>query len=106
MLLRKTIFLSLAGAFLLASCKKESTNNPAKEDDCVTGNSASAGSIVEGRYILAFNGDVMHARGMNAERLQETSTAVLERNNIREEAFQESFGGEPGGFIARLSPTE
>jgi len=106
MLLRKTILLSCVGALLLASCKKESTNTPDKEDDCVTGHSASAGNIVEGRYILAFDRDVIHARGMNAERLQETSSAVLERNNIRETALKQSFGGEPGGFIAELSPTE
>ena len=106
MLLRKTILLSCCSALLLVACKKESTDRPIEDEDCVTGRSAEAGNIVSGRYIIAFDGSVVHARGMNSERLQETSSSVLQRNNIEVTALKQSFGGEPGGFIAELSPGE
>ncbi len=98
---------------LLFSCKKDSTKNtPPDEEGCVTGSrspadrSAAAGNIVEGRYIIAFKTDLVKARGMSAERLQQTSSAILERNNISASALQQSFGGEPGGFIAQLTSSE
>src|SRR5688572_13763865 len=99
----------LAGIFIVGGCSKEATpenNNFGDEDDCVQGGAAGNGAIVEGRYIVLYKSSSVSARGMTAERLNTIGVDVLQRNSINGKKLEESFGGQPGGFIATISSDE
>jgi hypothetical protein len=104
--LRKIIFLTLACAFIL-SCKKENqsstTSNP---DDCVSSRSSKAGDVIEGQYIIAYKPSSLDTRAMSTQRMSQMSEDVLQRNKISAAAIEAIFQGEPGGFVAKLSPAE
>lgn len=108
--LSKKVFLSLlTGTLLFAGCKKESNNsNPAdtNDEDCVQNASAGSGEIVEGRYIVSYKAQVVAGRGISAQHLNAIGAKVLLKNNIRTSALEQSFPGEPGGFVANLSADE
>ena len=109
MRLKNLLFFLLTGVLFFSACRKDgnnadtSTTNP---DDCVQTAAAGSGEAVEGRYIVAYKSSSVSARGMTAERLNNVGTDILKRNSIRTEALQQSFAGEPGGFIAVLSSAE
>jgi subtilisin family serine protease len=105
--LRKPFWPILAGALLIAGCKKEKNNDDTiSPDECADGRAASDGDIIEGRYIVAYNPSAINARGMSADRLVRISTDIIQRNNIDAQSIQQTFAGEPGGFIANLSADE
>jgi subtilisin len=105
--LRKPLWPVLAGALLIAACKKEKNNDSAvSPDECVDGRAATDGDIIEGRYIVAYNSSAINARGMNAGRLVQVSTDIMQRNNIDAAVIHQTFAGEPGGFVADLSADE
>jgi hypothetical protein len=101
-------YLLFFGILLFAACKKDSgttttTGNPV--DDCTIQLNPLNGTIINGRYIIAMK-DASNMRTMSAGDLARYSGSLLERNNIRSSAMLQSFGGEPSGFIASLSPDE
>lgn len=103
----KNIILILCGITVFTACKKESSKSTSSDSDvCVQGTAAGNGDIIEGRYIVAYDNSLIQARGMSTQRLRDISVNILSRNNINTTALQESFGGEPGGFIAMLSADE
>ena len=105
--MQKYIFL-LASIFFIVSCKKnnESTNNSNGDDeDCVMGASSGNGEIVSTQYIIAFS-PIINSRTTTRVSLDEVSKGVLERHTINVSALKQSFVGEPGGFIAKISATE
>jgi subtilisin len=105
--LRKPIWPLLAAVLFFAACKKEKDNSSTDTpDDCVDGRAASSGDIIEGRYIVAYKTSAINARGMSAERLAQVSTTIAQRNNIATSSIQQTFAGEPGGFIAELNADE
>ena len=107
MIQRKTVLLFAMPALLWASCKKESTSNSPREEEETCTQSFSANSIsTEGRYIVAFDPSVISARGMNARSIESTGETILSRNSIEAEAMKGQFVGEPGGFIAELTPQQ
>lgn len=110
MLLRKTVTLTLFSLILFAGCKKMDTAAPSvsntQEEPCVQSAGLSNGQVVEGRYIVSYNTSSISARGLQVQRLQEINTNTLSRNAIDEKALIQSFGGEPGGFVANLSESE
>jgi subtilisin len=107
--MKKTILVLASGITFFISCKKQSTTSGTTQTDpetCIQSAAPGNGDVIEGRYIVAYNSSSVQARGMSAQRLQDISTQVLSRNNISTAALQQSFGGEPGGFIATLSAGE
>jgi subtilisin family serine protease len=100
----KNIFL-LAAIFLIVSCKKDaqSTSNNSNDDTCVM--SVSTGSAEVGQYIIAFT-PVINSRSVSRVSLDEVSKNVLQRNTINVSALKNSFNGEPGGFVARMTAAE
>jgi hypothetical protein len=95
---------------MMAGCKKENSgsgnNMNAAPDDCITGASVSDGSIIEGKYIVIYKDNAINAKSITAQRMTEISEDALSRNNISEKTLENSFTGEPGGFIASLSESE
>ncbi len=106
MYLNKTILFYIAAILFLAGCKKDkptTANDPPEE--CVESRAAKSGDIIAGRYIIAYSNSV-NARTMSFGSLEEKGESVLKEHNISVSRMQEVFGGEPGGFIATLSPEE
>ncbi len=107
MILRKSWLILLAPSLIWVSCKKESTNSPGSgEETCTQPVSSRSNQLTEGRYIVAFDPTVVHARGMSAQNIEVESENILSRNNINTAVLKGQFAGEPGGFIALLSPAE
>lgn len=97
----------LCGIVLFAACKKDSTSSTtmASPEDCSVQINPAAGSVIDGRYIVAIS-DNTNARGLSATDLSRYSSNLLARNNIRSSALLQPFGGSPAGFIAALSTDE
>lgn len=105
--MQKYIFL-LASILFIVSCKKNSEspgNNNRDEEDCVMGAASGSGEIIATQYIIAFN-PAINSRTTSRLKLDEVSKGVLQKNNINVSALKQSFLGEPGGFIAKISATE
>ncbi|MEI9912320.1 MAG: S8 family serine peptidase [Bacteroidota bacterium] len=99
----------MTGLLLFSSCKKqdiEPGNLQQPADDCVNGRSANDGAIVEGKYIISYNSSVVNARTMSPQRIAELGTRTLANNSIQSSSLELSFGGEPGGFVAKLTKDE
>jgi subtilisin len=105
----KPVCMLMTGLILFAGCKKDKTTPDASNtdpDECVQTAATGSGAIVQGRYIVVYNNAMAGARGMTAERSINIGFDVLKRNSIPKSALQQSFAGEPGGFIATLSEEE
>ena len=105
------LFAAISVALFFVSCKKEKTTTTSQQqqpdDECVTGRMAgNNGVVIPGQYIVTYKTSSVNARTMPSGRLMEISTRTLENNSIKASALQQSFAGEPGGFIARLSAEE
>ena len=101
--LRKPLSLLAVFIIILAGCKKENsttkTDTP-DDDGCVESQTTTN---IAGRYIVAYNPGSVNTRGMSEQRLEQQTVSVLQRNNIDPAVIEETFSGEPGGFIATLS---
>jgi len=99
--------LVLAVIILLVSCKKnnDSTGNDPDDHDCVTSAGTGNGAIVANQYIVSFN-PAINSRAVSRVNLDEISKNILQRNTINVSALKQSFAGEPGGFIAKMTPAE
>lgn len=110
MILKKTFLLVLSAMIILASCKKQDSEKPpsgnAGPDDCVQSAAQETGDIIEGKYIVLYKSSSANARTANVQQLDRISEDALSRNRISKAALQNSFAGEPGGFIANLSAAE
>ena len=103
----KNIFL-LVAIFIIVSCKKnnDSTGNSSgDDDDCVMRSSTGSGEIKASQYIVAFS-PVIDSRTSSRISLDQVSKDVLQRNTIDVSALKTSFIGEPGGFIATMTPDQ
>lgn len=102
-----TYFLSLV--LLISACKKaeDSTDSDPDDHDCPQLFSAaqSENGIIPNQYIIAFN-PAINARTASRVSLDEVSKGILRRHTIDVSALKSSFAGEPGGFIATMSPSE
>jgi subtilisin len=99
--------LFLAAVLLFSNCRKEgasSTQSP-EEENCVTGNAASSGDIIEGQYIVVYD-PAIGSRSTSARSVAEMGTNILERNDINAAAIETSFTGGTGGFVAKLTSDE
>lgn len=105
--MQKNLFL-IASIFFLFSCKKNSDStgsNPGDDDDCVMRVSTGSGEIGATQYIVAFS-PVINSRTTSRISLDQISKNVLQRNTIDVSALKQSYAGEPGGFIAKMSAAE
>ena len=105
MLGRKTLAIILSG-IIITGCKKEATNSTMQPKDCVEQRAAQDGDIIEGKFIVAYKTSAINARTLTAGRMSQISESVLQRNNISTRAIDQTFTGEPGGFVATLSAEE
>ncbi len=105
----KLFLLSGIAAVVFSACKKQDVQNappPAEEETCRQSSGAANGDPISGRYIVLYNTEVIQSRNMTEGRLEQTSTSIMNRNAINDEAIKENFGGDAGGFIAELSTDE
>lgn len=104
---RFTYFLALI--ILISSCKKseDAPDTDPDDHDCPQLFSKSRGEseIISNQYIVAFNSTV-NGRTTSRISLDEVSKGILRRHTINVSALKSSFVGEPGGFIATMSPAE
>jgi subtilisin family serine protease len=103
--MRKSIFL-IAAIFVIVSCKKNNdstSNSSGEDDDCVMRSSTGSGEIKASQYIVAFS-HAINSRTSSRISLDQVSKDVLQRNTIDVSALKTSFAGEPGGFIATMTP--
>jgi subtilisin family serine protease len=100
-----TYFLALVT--LISACKKneDSTGKNPDDHECVQLFSTGDTEIISNRYIVAFNATI-NARTASRVSLDEVSKGILRRHTIDVSALKNSFAGEPGGFIATMSPTQ
>ena len=98
----KTIFLAAFVFMLITSCKKNNDDKGKDPDECVTGRAATSGNIVSGRYIVAYENNLLNRMAADAT-VSRMSADVLARHSISRNAVIDVFAGEPGGFIAELS---
>jgi subtilisin family serine protease len=100
-------FFLLVTFFVIVSCKKnnDSTSNSSGGDECVMRSSTGSGEIKANQYIIAFN-PVINSRTSSRISLDQVSRNVLQRNTIDVSALKTSFVGEPGGFIATMTPAQ
>ena len=103
--MQKNIFL-LAAIFVIVSCKKnnDSTKNNSGDDECVMRSSTGSGDIKASQYIVAFS-PVVNSQTSRIS-LEQVSKNILQRNTIDVSALKASFAGEPGGFIATMTPDQ
>lgn len=100
------ILLIAVMAIDLVSCKKDDTPSTViTPDDCVQGRAAIDGNNIDGEYIISYRSSI-NARGLNKQAITDLGKETLSRNNISASSLKESFIGEPGGFIARLTTEE
>jgi len=102
--MRKNIFL-LAAIVVIVSCKKnnDSASTSSGDDDCVMRSSTGSGEIKASQYIVAFS-PIINSRISSRISLDQVSKNVLQRNTIDVSALKTSFIGEPGGFVAMMTP--
>jgi len=107
----RKIYLPAVIVIFFAACKKESGTTsmsaiPATPaDSCTIQIAPDNGNIIEGRYIIALKQSV-NSRSTTDRDLAVFNNNVLARNSIRNTALLQSYRGEPGGFIAVLTPAE
>jgi subtilisin len=103
----KRLLYLLTVVVLFAACKKNEDSLTTDPDDyeCVQLFSTGNVSIVSDQYIVAFNSSI-NGRAASRINLDEISKGILKRRNIDVTALKNSFQGEPGGFIARMSASD
>lgn len=107
--LHKISFFLMTAVVLIAGCKKENAKPGLADtgpDDCIQKASINNGETIQGRYIVVYKTASVSSRGVTEQRLNSIGSELLVRNKINKSALMQSFGGEPGGFIASLSAGE
>ena len=107
--LHKISFFLMTAVVLIAGCKKENAKPEVADtspDDCIQKASINNGETIQGRYIVVYKTASVSSRGVTEQRLNSIGSELLVRNKINKSALIQSFGGEPGGFIASLSAGE
>ena len=103
--MHKNLFF-LALILFLFSCKKndDTPGKPGDDEDCVM-KASTNGEIGATQYIIAFSPS-FNSRTASRISLDQISKNVLIRNTIDVSALKQSYAGEPGGFIAKISAAQ
>src|SRR5689334_1466604 len=102
------IFVFALTCAIFIGCKKENNNSASstsKQPDCVDQHSLNS-DVITGQYIVAYKISSLDAHTASFGRISEMSQGVLQRNKISSSVIETTFQGEPGGFVAHLSPDE
>lgn len=100
-----SIVVLISGLAFVAACSKQDVAAPSNPSEtCVSGQSSSR--IIQGQYIVALRPAPDNQGAMSTQRVANESSQLLARNQISSAAVQKTFGGAPGGFVARLSEDE
>lgn len=106
----KNLFIfSFMTSMIFLSCKKEkdtSSGTDADDETCAQSMGVENGDIIEGQYIVVYNTAEVNTGSMSANSLAQKSESLLAKNNIPSERVEKIFGGEQGGFVAKLSAEE
>jgi subtilisin len=97
--------IPFVAAIVFVACKKDKTSSTTEPESCTIVRGASDGVLVEGQYIIAYNPGTL-SRTSSAKSVEALGNAILEQHDIRSSALQSSFGGDVGGFVAKLTPDE
>lgn len=90
---------------IMLACKKNTDANKTTADDCTVQSTTHSGDVISGKYIVAYNTNVVNRMATDAT-IARKSEDVLIRNAIAANAVKDVFAGEPGGFIAELTPEQ
>jgi len=106
--MKKSIFITtgLAGLVLMGCKKNEQSDTTTDPLVCAESNKPESGDIISGKYIIAFDPEVISTRTATPLSLLEKSETVLEEHAIARIKVDAVFGGDHGGFVASLSPEE
>ncbi len=100
------LLIVISGLVFFTACKKDkSTTEPANEDDCIVQSAADNGRAIEGQYIITYS-PTTQSKTLAEGKLAQLPANILEKNAIRSSGVLESFAGEQGGFIAKISGEE
>jgi len=100
-------FLLILISFFYFGCQKSDTQSNVVADDpgCIQQRSVLDGDTVQGQYIIVYSPGVI-SPGTTGRQLTASAERLLQRNNIQSTSLLSSFGGAPGGFVAKLSAKE
>jgi len=105
-MMRKLSISFFATFLFFVGCKKSDVkSNTSVVDPCFTTNGGANGSVIEGRYIMAYK-NFDNFQTPSALRITQVSKDVLTGNNIKPSALRSSFSGDIKGFVANLSEEE
>ena len=103
--MQKFLF-GLLSIFFIVSCKKDNdTPGDTDDEDCTVRAAGGNGEIVANQYIIAFS-PTINSRTASRVNLDEMGKNILKRNTIDVSALRLSYAGEPGGFIAMITPAQ
>ena len=97
--------IPFVAVIVFVACKKDKTSSTTETESCTVVRGASDGALVEGQYIIAYNPGTL-SRSSSAKSVEALGSAILEQHDIKSSAIQSSFGGDMGGFVAKLTPDE
>ena len=92
-------------AIALMACKKDKKDSTTETESCTISRGTSDGMLVPGQYIIAYNPGT-GLRTTSANSMEVKGAAILEEHDIKVSAIQSAFGGDMGGFVAKLTPDE
>jgi subtilisin len=100
-------YLILFISIIYIGCKKSDTQSDlvAEEPGCIVPMSVNESDTVQGQYIIVYTPGTISPT-ISARNLSASAERVLQKNNIKTGSLLKSFGGERGGFVAKLSKDE
>ena len=97
--------IPFVAAIAFMACKKDKTNSTTDTESCTISRGTSDGMLVEGQYIIAYNPGT-GGRTTSAKSMEAKGAAILEEHDIKASSIQSAFGGDMGGFVAKLTSDE
>lgn len=87
-------------------CKKDQQISSTQPDLSHTCPQSFSSNAIPGTYIIAYDPQVISGRNLTAKGLEVKAESIMESYSISADKIEAVFGGEPGGFIAKLTPHE
>lgn len=93
----------------LSACKKNNNDSDSggiPPEECAAAGSVSDGNIIQGKYIVALKSGAFGKSNASSEELSARGASILDRYKVPFRKLLTTFQGEPGGFVADLTPAE